>query len=67
MTVETEIKEWGNSFAIIIPVEKAKELKLKKGDRVEIDIITKKRVNAFGICKGAKPFKEEKEVHKELW
>lgn len=65
MTVETELKEWGNSLAVIIPAEKAKELKLKRGDKVEVDIVAKKRLDAFGICKGAKPFKEEKE-HKEF-
>ena len=67
MTIETDLKEWGNSLAIIIPAEKAKELKLKKGDKVDIDIVAKKRINAFGICKGAKSFEEEEESHKEFW
>ena len=66
MTVEAELKEWGNSFAVIIPAEKVKEMKLRKGDKIEIDIVSKKKVDAFGICKGAKPFKEDKE-HEELW
>ena len=65
--LEVQIKEWGNSMGIIIPAEKLKELGLKKGDKIEIDIIKKKRVDGFGICKGVKPFKEEKENHGEFW
>jgi len=55
--VEVELKEWGNSLGVIVPVEKLKELGLHKGDRIEIDIVHKKKKNGFGICKGAKPFK----------
>jgi len=65
--IEVELKEWGNSMGVILPAEKLKKLGLKKGDKVEIDIIKKKRIDGFGICKGAKPFKEEKEEHKEFW
>jgi antitoxin component of MazEF toxin-antitoxin module len=65
--VEVELREWGNSVGIILPSEKLKELKLKKGDKVDIDIVKKERIDAFGICKGAKPFEEEKEAHEELW
>ena len=65
--VEVELKEWGNSVGVILPSEKLKELGLRKGDRVEIDIVLKERRDGFGICKGAKPFEEEKEAHKEFW
>jgi len=65
--IEVQIKEWGNSMGVIVPAEKLKELGLKKGDKIEIDIIKKKRINGFGICEGAKPFKEEKENHGEFW
>jgi len=65
--VEVELKEWGNSVGIIVPTEKLKELGLRKGDRIEIDIVQKKRTEGFGICKGARPFEEEKEAHKEFW
>lgn len=65
--METELKEWGNSVGVIIPSEKLKELGVHKGDRIEISIVAKKRLNGFGLCKGAKPFKEEKESHKEFW
>ena len=65
--VEVELKEWGNSIGAIFPAEKLKEFGLKKGDKVDIDIIKKKSVEGFGIAKGAKPFEEEKEPHEEIW
>lgn len=65
--VEVELKEWGNSIGAVLPAEKVKELSLKKGDRVDIDIVKKKRVDGFGVARGAKPFEEEKESHEELW
>jgi len=65
--VEVELKEWGNSLGVIMPSEKLKELGLHKGDRIDIDIVQKKRIEGFGICKEAKPFKEEKEAHEEFW
>ena len=65
--VEVELKEWGNSIGVIVPAEKLKELGLHSGDKVEIDIVGKKRIDGFGICKGAKPFEEEKEEHREFW
>lgn len=64
---EVELKEWGNSIGLIVPAEKLKELGLQKGDRIEIEILQKKRVDGFGLCKGAKPFEEEMEAHKKFW
>jgi len=54
MPVETEVKTWGNSLGIIIPAEEVKKLKLKKGDRVRVEIIAKKRIDGFGMWKGEK-------------
>ena len=65
--VEVELKEWGNSLGLIVPAEKLKELGLHKGDKIEIDIVQKKRMDGFGVCKGAKPFEEEREAHEEFW
>lgn len=64
--VEVELKEWGNSIGVILPAERLKELDLKKGDKIEVDIIKKKRIDGFGISKGKKPFEEEIESHKEF-
>lgn len=65
--VEVEIKKWGNSLGVILPQEKLKEYGLDKGDIIDIDIIKKQRINGFGVCKGKKPYDEEKESHNEFW
>lgn len=64
--VEVKLKEWGNSLGVIVPAEKLKELRLHKGDKIEIDIVQKRRMDGFGICKRAMPFEEEKEAHEEF-
>lgn len=65
--VEVELKEWGNSVGVILPSEKLKELGLRKGDKIEINIVIKKKIDGFGISKGAKSFEKEKEGHEDLW
>ena len=65
--MEVELKEWGNSVGVILPAERLKELGLHKGDKVDIEFIAKRKTDGFGICRGAKPFEEEKEPHKDLW
>jgi len=64
--VENEIKQWGNSLGLVIPSEAVRKLHLIKGEVVEVDIKKKKKINAFGLCKGARSFKEEEEPHKEF-
>ena len=66
MPIETEIKEWGNSLGIIIPSEKVRELKLKKGDRIAFEVIAKKKINGFGIAKNTIPFEKEPFEHEDL-
>ncbi len=63
--MEVELKEWGNSIGVIVPAEALKELGLRKGDKVEIQFVPKHGLSGFGICKGAKPFTEEKDS--DLW
>ena len=65
-TVHGEVKKWGNSLALIIPAEKAKELDISEGEAVDLDIKKCGRVDAFGIFKGAKPFKRDKDKHEKL-
>ena len=65
--IEVELKQWGNSIGVILPMDALRELGLDKGDTVEIDIVGKRRKDGFGICSGARPFIEENEPHKELW
>jgi len=65
--VEVELKEWGNSIGVILPRDRLNSLGLKRGDRIEIDIVVKKKMDGFGISKGASSFEEEKEGHEEFW
>ena len=65
--VEVELKQWGNSMGVILPAEKLKELRLRKGDHIDITFVQKKRIDGFGVCKGAKAFQEDKEGHEEFW
>ena len=65
--VQVELKDWGNSLGVILPKSKLKELNLQKGDTIEIEILSKKKIDGFGVAKGAKPFEEEKEEHEDFW
>ncbi len=65
--VETKLRKWGNSIGAILPKKKLEELGLKEGDKIEINIITKRKLDGFGISKGAKPFKEKFKDRKEFW
>ena len=58
---ETKIKQWGNSLALIIPKEIAKREELNVGDIVKVEISKDKRVDAFGMFRGAPSFTKEDE------
>jgi len=40
----TKTKRWGNSLAIVIPMEKVRELKLKTGEDVNIKLERKSNI-----------------------
>lgn len=46
--VEAEVQQWGNEFGFVVSSGKIKELGLHKGDKIEIAIIQKKRIDGFG-------------------
>lgn len=56
---ETKIKQWGNSLGLIIPREIAKREDLSAGDIVKLEISKERRIDAFGMFKGAPPFAKE--------
>ena len=56
---ESKIKRWGNSLAVVIPKESVEQLQLKEGQPINMDIVKKERPNAFGLFKGAKPFRRD--------
>lgn len=39
MPNETQLSKWGNSLAIRIPQEIAREAKLREGDRLSLDLV----------------------------
>jgi len=58
---EIKIRKWGNSLALIIPREITRLEDLSEGDIVKMDISKEKRVDAFGMFKGAPKFSKEDE------
>ena len=67
---ETQLKKWGRSFGLIVPMEKIKFAKLKENEKVEV--IIKKENNPlkkhFGTHKFSRSTKEILgEGDKESW
>ena len=67
MITETKVKKWGNSLALLIPKEIARREDLNEGDTVKVDVSKEKRIDAFGMFKGAPSFKRDKDEHDDLW
>ena len=65
--MHSEIKKWGNSLALIIPAEKAKDLELEEGEAVDVEIKKCQRIDAFGVFSGSKTFKRDEKEHEDLW
>ena len=64
---EVQVKNWGNSIGIIIPKEIAEHDTIQEGDTIKIDIITKKKLDGFGMLKGHPSFVRENDDHEEFW
>lgn len=60
-----KLKKWGNSLGILIPAQDVKAMGLKKGETIILDIKKKKRIDAFGIFKGAKSFRRTDRLDRE--
>ncbi len=63
---ESKIKQWGNSLGLIIPKELVKLEDLSEGDIVKVEISKEKKVDAFGMFKGAPRFNKEDEGDSDL-
>ena len=63
---ETKVKKWGNSLGLVIPKEIAKLEDLNEGDVVKMEISKEKRIDAFGMFKGAPPFSKEDEADSDF-
>jgi antitoxin component of MazEF toxin-antitoxin module len=57
------VKKVGNSLAIFIPADKAREARIREGDVVEVDL-EPQGPELLGMFKGMKPFDRHKE---DLW
>lgn len=57
--VEAEIKKWGNSLGFIIPADAVKTEEFRVGEVIRADLMKPKRINGFGMCKGAPSYVEE--------
>ena len=58
MEIETETKRWGSSLGLIIPRKIVKEERIQAGQKIRIDILTKKKTTGadiFGKLKFKKP------------
>ncbi len=57
MIFEAKVKKWGNSLGIILPKKMVKQENIKESEYIKVTAIQKKRkINGFGIWKGAEPF-----------
>lgn len=68
----TKIREWGNSYGIVIPKAVLKDKKISSGEEVEVTIKKKKKGNTLRETFGTIKFKEStekmmKEMDKELY
>lgn len=69
MAIEVELKEWGNSFGVIIPKEVINNLRVRSGEKILIEVERKENPlkELFGALKFTKPTKQLlKEVRKDL-
>lgn len=58
MEIETKTRKWGSSLGIIIPKELVKVERLREGQEIRIDILSRKKTTGadiFGKLKFKKP------------
>ena len=58
MEIETETRKWGSSLGLVIPRKIVKEERIQAGQKIRIDILTKKKTTGadiFGKLKFKKP------------
>ena len=63
---EVRVKEWGNSYGVILPKDLVKHMEINKGDTIKIDIIKKRKIDGFGMLRGIGKFEEEEISHEEF-
>ena len=71
-TMTMRIREWGNSYGIMIPKSVLKDKKMSNGEEIDVVITKKKKGNTFRETFGKVKFKEStekimKEIDRELY
>ncbi|MBU1159909.1 hypothetical protein KKD04_01865 [Patescibacteria group bacterium] len=51
MEIETETKKWGNSLGIIIPNRIIKIEKIQAGQKIKVDILSKRKTTVSDVFK----------------
>lgn len=55
MAIETRLKKWGNSMAVIVPSQLIKQKKLRENDKIMIEVVKKADLSdIFGMIKERK-------------
>ena len=70
--IEAQVKRWGRSFGIVIPMEKIREANILENEKVRITLNKKMNpfMETFGILKGKIKKSTKKileEIDKEGW
>ena len=74
--IKTKLKEWGNSFGVIIPIDVVNKQGLKENSEVSVMIEPSNRMTVGNVLDLAKKFKLKKkgdtqkildEIDEELW
>ena len=69
--IKTKLRRWGNSFGVVVPLNKINQENIKEGEEIVI-LINKKKSNVlketFGTFKFKKPVEQMmREIDEELY
>ncbi len=68
---KAKVRRVGSSLGVLIPKEIADAEKIKEGEEIEVSLLKQRRLEevmkAFGIAKGAKPFKRDRTDRIDRW
>jgi predicted DNA-binding antitoxin AbrB/MazE fold protein len=64
MIVNSKLRKWGNSVGVVIPLDKIREVRMKEGEEVVVEVRKKESLReVFGSLKdwkiGSQKFKDE--------
>tara|TARA_Y100000310_G_scaffold272994_1_gene288255 strand:- start:4852 stop:5076 length:225 start_codon:yes stop_codon:yes gene_type:complete len=69
--IKTKLRKWGNSFGVVLPINKLKKEKIHEGEEV-IVLLTKRKINPLRETFGTYKFKKSTqeimdEIDRELY